>query len=169
MTDRDRFLEALEVVILALTERRLTYHGSFYDYEDVPITFQPVQRPYPPLWFGIGRPEAAVWAADNDVNAVALLPAPLVRPIADRYREALAVSSTFLAAIAGGDRPEQHASVQVGLAHVHAALGRDMPLQPCHPGRLCTRRIHLQHNLLWSRSNFLLRATAVTTSCCVHF
>jgi alkanesulfonate monooxygenase SsuD/methylene tetrahydromethanopterin reductase-like flavin-dependent oxidoreductase (luciferase family) len=86
-TDRDQFEEALEVVVRALTDDRLTYHGKFYDYEEVPITFQPVQRPYPPLWFGIGRPEAAVWAAANDVNAVALLPAPLVRPIADRYRE----------------------------------------------------------------------------------
>ena len=85
-TDRDQFQEALEVVVRALTEERLTCHGHFYDYEDVPITLQPFQRPYPPLWFGIGRPEAAVWAAENEVNAVALLPAPLVRPIADRYR-----------------------------------------------------------------------------------
>jgi alkanesulfonate monooxygenase SsuD/methylene tetrahydromethanopterin reductase-like flavin-dependent oxidoreductase (luciferase family) len=85
-TDREQFLEALEVIRAALTSDRLTHHGRFYDYEDVPIEVRPWQRPHPPLWFGIGRPDAAVWAAANDVNACALLPAPLVRTITDRYR-----------------------------------------------------------------------------------
>jgi alkanesulfonate monooxygenase SsuD/methylene tetrahydromethanopterin reductase-like flavin-dependent oxidoreductase (luciferase family) len=75
------------VLLRALSGERLTHHGRFYDYSDVPITMRPVQRPHPPLWFGIGRPEAAAWAAEHAVNAVALLPAPMVRPIVDRYRE----------------------------------------------------------------------------------
>jgi alkanesulfonate monooxygenase SsuD/methylene tetrahydromethanopterin reductase-like flavin-dependent oxidoreductase (luciferase family) len=86
-TERPRFEEALEIVRLGLTSETLTYHGAFYDYENVAMTIAPVQRPHPPLWFGIGRPDAAVWAAANDVNVVALLPAGVVRPITDRYRE----------------------------------------------------------------------------------
>jgi alkanesulfonate monooxygenase SsuD/methylene tetrahydromethanopterin reductase-like flavin-dependent oxidoreductase (luciferase family) len=86
-TERPRFEEALEVVRLGLRSDTLTYHGSFYDYDDVSMTLAPVQRPHPPLWFGIGRPDAAVWAAANDANVVALLPATIVRPITDRYRD----------------------------------------------------------------------------------
>jgi alkanesulfonate monooxygenase SsuD/methylene tetrahydromethanopterin reductase-like flavin-dependent oxidoreductase (luciferase family) len=85
-TDREQFLEALDVLRAALTSDRLTHHGRFYDYEDVPVAVRPLQQPHPPLWFGISRPDAAVWAAANDVNAVALQPAPAVRPITDRYR-----------------------------------------------------------------------------------
>jgi alkanesulfonate monooxygenase SsuD/methylene tetrahydromethanopterin reductase-like flavin-dependent oxidoreductase (luciferase family) len=45
-----------------------------------------VQRPHPPLWFGISRPERAAWAAEHEVNVVALLPPAMVRPITDAYR-----------------------------------------------------------------------------------
>jgi alkanesulfonate monooxygenase SsuD/methylene tetrahydromethanopterin reductase-like flavin-dependent oxidoreductase (luciferase family) len=86
-TDRGRFEDALAAIRAGLGSDRLTHHGPFYDYDGVPIVLRPVQQPHPPLWMGIGRPDAAVWAAANDVNVVALLPAPVVRPITDRYRQ----------------------------------------------------------------------------------
>jgi alkanesulfonate monooxygenase SsuD/methylene tetrahydromethanopterin reductase-like flavin-dependent oxidoreductase (luciferase family) len=52
------------------------------------MTLRPVQAPHPPLWFGISHTGRADWAADHEVNVVALLPAGMVRPITDAYRAA---------------------------------------------------------------------------------
>ena len=57
-------------------------------YDAVPMTLRPVQRPHPPLWFGISHAGRAEWAAEHEVNVVALLPAGMVRPITDAYRAA---------------------------------------------------------------------------------
>jgi alkanesulfonate monooxygenase SsuD/methylene tetrahydromethanopterin reductase-like flavin-dependent oxidoreductase (luciferase family) len=84
---RERFDEAFEVLLKGLSVEELTHHGAYHRFDAVPMTLAPVQRPHPPLWFGISRPERAAWAAQHEVNVVALLPAGMVRPITDRYRE----------------------------------------------------------------------------------
>jgi alkanesulfonate monooxygenase SsuD/methylene tetrahydromethanopterin reductase-like flavin-dependent oxidoreductase (luciferase family) len=50
------------------------------------VVLRPVQRPHPPLWYGIAKPEAAVWAAQNRINIVCNGPAAAVRAVTDRYR-----------------------------------------------------------------------------------
>jgi alkanesulfonate monooxygenase SsuD/methylene tetrahydromethanopterin reductase-like flavin-dependent oxidoreductase (luciferase family) len=85
-TRRERFAEAFDILLEGLRSDELTYHGPTYDFDAVPMTLAPVQRPHPPLWFGISRPERAAWAASHEVNTVALLPAAMVRPITDAYR-----------------------------------------------------------------------------------
>ena len=50
------------------------------------MTVHPVQRPHPPLWYGVSFPDSAEWPAENDVNVIALAPPQTVRPIFDRYR-----------------------------------------------------------------------------------
>jgi alkanesulfonate monooxygenase SsuD/methylene tetrahydromethanopterin reductase-like flavin-dependent oxidoreductase (luciferase family) len=83
---RERFAECFDILLAGLGSDELTHHGPHYDFDAVPMTLSPLQRPHPPLWFGIGRPERAAWAAEHEVNIVALLPAPMVRPITDAYR-----------------------------------------------------------------------------------
>jgi alkanesulfonate monooxygenase SsuD/methylene tetrahydromethanopterin reductase-like flavin-dependent oxidoreductase (luciferase family) len=81
-----QFREAFEVIRLGLTEDELTYHGEFYDFDHVPIVMKPVQRPYPQLWYGLGRTESVPWAAANGANVVARRPPEQVRAIVDAYR-----------------------------------------------------------------------------------
>ncbi len=81
-----QFREAFEVIRLGLTSDELTYHGEFYDFDRVPIVMKPVQKPYPSLWYGIGRPESVPWAAANTANIVARRPPDLLRQITERYR-----------------------------------------------------------------------------------
>ena len=64
----------------------LTFEGKHYQYRNVPIILRPVQRPHPPLWYGITIPENADWPAANDVNIVTIALRPMVRVIIDRYR-----------------------------------------------------------------------------------
>jgi alkanesulfonate monooxygenase SsuD/methylene tetrahydromethanopterin reductase-like flavin-dependent oxidoreductase (luciferase family) len=47
-----RFEEAMEVITRALTEDRFSFHGEFYDYDDVQLTPKGYQRPRPPIWIG---------------------------------------------------------------------------------------------------------------------
>jgi alkanesulfonate monooxygenase SsuD/methylene tetrahydromethanopterin reductase-like flavin-dependent oxidoreductase (luciferase family) len=86
-TSRERFEETLAILLAGMTSDRLTYRGRFHTLEDVPMTLRPVQRPHPPLWYGINRPERAPWAAAGAINVVGLAGARVVRPVMDRYRE----------------------------------------------------------------------------------
>jgi alkanesulfonate monooxygenase SsuD/methylene tetrahydromethanopterin reductase-like flavin-dependent oxidoreductase (luciferase family) len=81
------YLEAFEVVIKALGSRSVTFHGEHYKFDDVPFILEPVQKPHPPLWYGVFNAESTEWAAKAGVNVVTNLPAEAVRAITDRYRE----------------------------------------------------------------------------------
>jgi alkanesulfonate monooxygenase SsuD/methylene tetrahydromethanopterin reductase-like flavin-dependent oxidoreductase (luciferase family) len=80
------YVEALAVILHGLTARTVTFEGEFYRFRDVPIEMEPVQRPHPPLWYGIARPDGVPWAAANGVNIVSSGSAAMVRTIGDRYR-----------------------------------------------------------------------------------
>lgn len=82
------YQESLEIILRGMTNPTLTFEGAFYRYKDVPMELAPVQRPHPPLWYGIGRAEAVPWCAANSVNVVANLPPAAMRGITDRYRAA---------------------------------------------------------------------------------
>jgi alkanesulfonate monooxygenase SsuD/methylene tetrahydromethanopterin reductase-like flavin-dependent oxidoreductase (luciferase family) len=78
--------EAFQVLLKGLATDELTFAGKFYQFDRVPMVLRPVQRPHPPLWYGVSIPENADWPAENDVNVVSLAPPQQVRPIFDRYR-----------------------------------------------------------------------------------
>lgn len=82
----EMYAEALEVVLAGLSRRELTHRGRYYRYDKVPIELEPLQRPHPPLWYGIGRPESVPWAARHRVNVVTNLPPGPMRLLTDRYR-----------------------------------------------------------------------------------
>ena len=79
------FADAFRCLIEGLTHDRLTYTGSHYAFADVPMPLGPLQRPHPPMWYGVSIPDNADWPAANDVNIVSLSPRQTVRPIFDRY------------------------------------------------------------------------------------
>src|SRR5690348_7810566 len=46
---RDRFAETLEIVKLAWTEERFSYHGKYFSCDKVALVPKPWQKPYPPI------------------------------------------------------------------------------------------------------------------------
>jgi len=60
---QDRFREAVEIVIKAWTNDRLTYRGKFFSFDDVELLPKPLQKPHPPVWMAAGSLEALQWAA----------------------------------------------------------------------------------------------------------
>ena len=78
--------EAFAVVLKALSSATLTHEGKHFSFRDVPIMMHPVQRPHPPLWYGVGNVDGVAWCVQNRVNAVVNGPIARVREITDRYR-----------------------------------------------------------------------------------
>ncbi len=89
-TGPERFAEALSVILKGLTEKRLNHTGAYFTFDDVPMEMQPVQRPYPPLWYGANSLESADRLAGEGLNAVVGMKAEDVGVFAARYRAAWA-------------------------------------------------------------------------------
>ena len=87
LESRALFDESLAVLLAGLTGERVSYQGRYRRVNDYPIVVQPVQKPHPPLWYGLVRPEGAVWAAKNKVNVVVNGPLPRIAPLVARYRD----------------------------------------------------------------------------------
>tara|TARA_B100000745_G_scaffold77501_2_gene47014 strand:- start:3929 stop:5035 length:1107 start_codon:yes stop_codon:yes gene_type:complete len=51
--------EALDVIMKAWTEDKFTYHGKYYQYDDVISLPHPYQKPHPPMWFA-GRSQSSL-------------------------------------------------------------------------------------------------------------
>ncbi|MEJ7931640.1 LLM class flavin-dependent oxidoreductase [Ramlibacter sp. AN1015] len=79
--------EGYQVILQALTQRSVNFSGKHYTFRDVPTVLECYQKPVPPIWYGVGLPEGAKWAADNGINIVCNGPSGSVKAVTDRYRE----------------------------------------------------------------------------------
>ena len=82
------YVEAYQVILQAMRERTLSFEGEFYRFKDVPQQLAPLQRPHPPIWYGLSNPESAEFAAEYRFNVVSNAAPKAVRVITDRYRAA---------------------------------------------------------------------------------
>ncbi|MBK6663966.1 MAG: LLM class flavin-dependent oxidoreductase [Thermoflexaceae bacterium] len=60
----DRFRECVEIVRAAWANDRLSFHGQFWDFDDVEILPKPLQQPSPPVWLAATSPESVQRAAE---------------------------------------------------------------------------------------------------------
>ena len=58
-----RFREEVELIKALWSEDKVTYRGEMYQVEDLSLGTRPVQKPRPPLWMGVGHPNAVRRAA----------------------------------------------------------------------------------------------------------
>ena len=49
---RPRYDEAIEILLRAWTEEEFSFHGKYYNVENVSVVPKPVQKPHPPLFTG---------------------------------------------------------------------------------------------------------------------
>lgn len=80
------YLEASEIILQGLTSPRVNYEGKHFTFRDVPMELAPVQKPLPPMWYGVARPETTVWAAQNNFNIMCNGPISIVAEITSRFR-----------------------------------------------------------------------------------
>jgi alkanesulfonate monooxygenase SsuD/methylene tetrahydromethanopterin reductase-like flavin-dependent oxidoreductase (luciferase family) len=90
---REVFGETLQVVLSALTQKRLSFHGKYRRADNVPIELDTLQKPHPPLWMGVHSLENAEFAARHGMNFVGVLPPPEMRMRINRYTEVARAAS----------------------------------------------------------------------------
>ena len=83
----DRYAEARDILLQALASPRVNFRGRYFQVPDFRMVLRPLQQPHPPLWYGLGNPESAAWAAANAANVVSLQPAAVARRTLDRFCE----------------------------------------------------------------------------------
>jgi alkanesulfonate monooxygenase SsuD/methylene tetrahydromethanopterin reductase-like flavin-dependent oxidoreductase (luciferase family) len=96
--------EALEVILRGLRGGPLTHHGRHFTYRGVPIELEPVQKPHPPLWQGVVRPDGAADAGRRGVNIVSTLGSTALKPLVERYFDACRPPAGAPAPLAGMQR-----------------------------------------------------------------
>ena len=68
---RARFREAIDVMIKAWTEEKLTFHGQFTNVDDLMIIPKPLQKPHPPLYIAVSTSPASVeFAASRNISII---------------------------------------------------------------------------------------------------
>jgi len=81
------YTEARELILRGLTQKKLTFEGKYFSFKDIPMELEPLQKPYPPMWYGVHSVESAERAAKQDLNMVSLDSAKDTRSYNDRYRQ----------------------------------------------------------------------------------
>jgi len=86
-----RFREAVEIVLAAWQNERLTWRGEHWQFEDVEVLPKPHQSPHPPVWVAASSFPAIDWAAERGYT-IMMDPHSSHGDIAakrERYREGL--------------------------------------------------------------------------------
>jgi len=81
------YAEALNLILQGLSERRVHCKGEFFSFDNVPMELEPLQKPHPPVWYGVHSVESAERAARLGFNIVSLDTARETRGFADQYRK----------------------------------------------------------------------------------
>jgi alkanesulfonate monooxygenase SsuD/methylene tetrahydromethanopterin reductase-like flavin-dependent oxidoreductase (luciferase family) len=80
------YREGLTLVLDALHRGTLDFQGEFFRFDNVPLCVEPLQRPHPPLWYGVHSTDAAERAAKRGMSLISLDTAEVTRPFFDTYR-----------------------------------------------------------------------------------
>ena len=80
------YTETVELVLKGLTGKVLDFHGKRFSFSQVPMEIEPLQKPHPPIWYGVHAPDSAERAARRNLNVVSLDPPDETRLSIDRYR-----------------------------------------------------------------------------------
>jgi alkanesulfonate monooxygenase SsuD/methylene tetrahydromethanopterin reductase-like flavin-dependent oxidoreductase (luciferase family) len=74
----ERYDEALEIIRKAWTSKgRFSHHGKRWNFDDIVVEPEPMQKPHPPLWIGAGGLDGIRAAAANGFNLLLDQLAPL--------------------------------------------------------------------------------------------
>jgi alkanesulfonate monooxygenase SsuD/methylene tetrahydromethanopterin reductase-like flavin-dependent oxidoreductase (luciferase family) len=84
---QDLYTEAREIVLRGMTQKTLNFEGKFFTFKNIPMEIEPLQKPHPPMWYGVHSVEAAERAAHQGLNMVSLDSANDTRRYNERYRQ----------------------------------------------------------------------------------
>jgi alkanesulfonate monooxygenase SsuD/methylene tetrahydromethanopterin reductase-like flavin-dependent oxidoreductase (luciferase family) len=83
----ERFVEAREIILQALTCDEVNFKGKHYSVDGFPMLLKPYQKPRPPLWYGLSSVNSAIWCAEHRANVVSMMGGEIARRPFDKYKE----------------------------------------------------------------------------------
>jgi alkanesulfonate monooxygenase SsuD/methylene tetrahydromethanopterin reductase-like flavin-dependent oxidoreductase (luciferase family) len=84
---QDIYTESRALIVQGLTQKVLNFDGKFFSFKDIPMELEPLQKPHPPMWYGVHSVEAAERAAHQGLHMVSLDSAKDTGAYNDRYRQ----------------------------------------------------------------------------------
>ena len=60
-----RFREAVDIVLSAWRNERLSYQGQYFQFDDIEVLPKPLQQPHPPVWMAATSEPSIEWAASQ--------------------------------------------------------------------------------------------------------
>src|SRR5689334_8709057 len=69
---QELYTEARTLIVQGLTHKILNFQGTFFNFKEIPMELEPLQKPHPPMWYGVHSIEAADRAARQELNMVSL-------------------------------------------------------------------------------------------------
>ena len=92
---RDMFREALDLMLQYFTSDMVTHRGFRWRYFDVPVEIKPLQKPYPPLWYGSSSGASRDYVAGLGMAMVAgWSPSARIRQEVEAYRASWASTAS---------------------------------------------------------------------------
>ena len=79
------YMEALDLIHRGLTVDKLSFEGKYYQYEDVPMSIKPLQKPVP-FWSASMSPDGQTLAARHGMHSCALGDLKTVKQATDNYK-----------------------------------------------------------------------------------
>lgn len=116
---RDRFDEALDILLRAWTGERFSYEGRFHRVRGVKLNVRPIQTPRPPVWIAVLRNEAAPHVGKKTFP-IMMIPYATTERLAELAETVTAFRDSFLES--GGD--PRDATVPFGL-HTYVSDSRE--------------------------------------------
>lgn len=86
LESRAMFEEALQVIVSALREGKVSHQGRYYRYAGAPLEITTKQKPNPPFWYGASTPSAIAFSAHHGMNVVTGGPNAILKASFEAYR-----------------------------------------------------------------------------------
>lgn len=77
--------EGLALVLAGLSSKTLNFEGKLFRFKEVPLALEPLQKPHPPLWYGVHSVDSARRAAQQRINVVSFELTEDARAVSDSY------------------------------------------------------------------------------------
>jgi len=79
-----RFHEAVEIVLAAWRNERMSFKGRYFSFDDLEVLPKPLQQPHPPVWVAASTDEAVKWAAAGG-HSILMSPHPTHQEIGEQW------------------------------------------------------------------------------------
>src|SRR6201992_4469933 len=62
------YKEGYAVLMQGLQSKTIDFEGQHYRFKNVPVELECVQKPTPPIWYGLSAGRAGPWAGENRIQ-----------------------------------------------------------------------------------------------------